>query len=123
MLFPSLRTPLIVLVAFTAAVSATPGLTVKASTPNVEINGLENLRVTTTVLNTGDETLKLLNDPRGVLSSFPENTFNITDATGSRPLFNGAKVDNPFLFPAKVCVHAFNPLPGPLQPRTRCWPR
>jgi len=53
---------------------------------------LENLKVTTTVTNTGDETLKLLNDPRGALSPFPENTFSITDPNGSSPSFNGAKV-------------------------------
>lgn len=93
MLSPSLLTPLIVLIASTVVVSAAPCLTVKTSTPNIEVNGLENLRVTTTVINTGGETLKLLNDPRGVLNSFPENTFSITDPTGSRPLFNGAKVN------------------------------
>jgi len=93
MLSPFLYTSLVALVTSTA-VSAAPGLIVKTSTPNVEFDGLENLRVTTTVINTGDETLKLLNDPRGVLNSFPENTFNITGATGSRPLFNGARVNH-----------------------------
>jgi len=100
-----LRTPLIVLVASTVAVSAAPGLTVKTSTPNIKVDGLENLKVTTTVVNTGDETLKLLNDPRGVLNTFPENTFSITDAAGSRPLFNGAKVNRGFL--TNTCIHAF----------------
>ena len=94
MLSYSLFTPLIVLVASTVAVSAAPGLAIKTSTPNLEVDGLENLRVTTTVINTGDETLTLLNDPRGVLNPFPENTFSITNATGSRPLFNGAKVNH-----------------------------
>ena len=93
MFSPSLRTCLVALVACAVAVSAAPGLTVKTSGPNILVDGLENLRVTTTITNTGDETLKLLNDPRGTLSPFPENTFSITDATGSRPSFNGAKVD------------------------------
>jgi len=88
----SFRTSLVALVASAAAVSAAPGLTVKASIPNAEVDGLGNLKVTTTITNTGDETLKLLNDPRGVLSTFPEDSFTITDTTGSSPLFDGAKV-------------------------------
>ena len=91
----SLGASLVALVASAAAVSAAPGLTLKTSTPNVDIDGLENLKVTTIITNTGDETLKLLNDPRGVLDSFPENSFTITDASGSSPSFNGAKVDYP----------------------------
>ena len=88
------RASLITLVAYALAVSATPGLTVKASVPNVQVDGLEYLKVTATVTNTGDETLKLLNDPRGVLNPFPEDTFSITDGTGSRPSFNGARVSH-----------------------------
>ena len=95
-MFSSPRASLLVLLASTVAVSAAPGLSVKASTSSLIVNGLENLKVTTTVTNTGDETLKLLNDPRGVLNSFPENTFSIADAAGSRPAFNGAKVNRVF---------------------------
>ena len=92
-MFPSLQAVLVVALASAVTdVSAAPGLTVKTSTANVKVDGLENLKVTATVINTGDETLKLLNDPRGVLNSFPENSFAITNAVGSRPLFNGAKV-------------------------------
>ena len=90
----SLCTSLVALIASVACVSAVPSLTLKSSTPNVDINGLENLKVTTTITNTGDGTLKLLNDPRGVLSSFPEDSFTITDPAGSGPSFNGAKVDH-----------------------------
>ena len=75
------------------AVSTIPSLIVKSSTPNIDVDGLENLRVTTTIVNTGGEILKLLNDPRGVLSTFPEDTFTITDAAGSHPSFNGARVN------------------------------
>jgi len=81
------------LIASAASVSATPSLTLKTSISDVNVNGLENLKVTTTVTNTGDGTLKLLNDPRGVLNTFPENTFNITNPAGSRPSFHGAKVN------------------------------
>ena len=73
------------------AVSATPGLAVKTSTPNVIVNGLKNLEVTATIANTGGEALKLLNDPSGILDPFPENSFAITDPSGSR-LFGGARV-------------------------------
>ena len=88
----SLRASLVALVASAVAVSAAPGLVIKTPTSSLDVGGLENLKVTTTVINTGDETLKLLNDPRGVLNSFSENSFSITDAAGSRPLFKGAKV-------------------------------
>ena len=98
---------LVLLLVSAVTVSAAPGLTVKTSTPNPNVDGLGNLKVTTTVTNTGDKTLKLLNDPRGVLNTFPENTFIVTDTTGSRPSFNGAKVDDASGYPASVYPHAF----------------
>ena len=97
MFSPSLRASLVALVASAVVVSAAPGLTVKTSTPSDKVNGLGNLKVTATVTNTGDQTLKLLKDPRGVLNTFPENTFSITDASGSSPSFNGAKVNHAFV--------------------------
>jgi len=53
--------------------SQPPRLTVETSIPNVNVNvnRLEELKITTTITNTGDETLKLLNDPCGVLDPFP----------------------------------------------------
>jgi len=65
------------------------------------------LKVTTTITNVGDETLKLLNGPRGALNSFPENSFTITNPTGSFPSFNGAKVDHMSDYPTNTCTHAF----------------
>ena len=61
------RSALVTLVASAIAVSATPGLTLKLSGAS-EVNGVDNLKIVTTLENTGDETLKLLNDPRGPLS-------------------------------------------------------
>lgn len=87
----SLRSTLIALVASAVAVSAAPGLSLKVSTPSA-VDGIENLKVVTTLTNTGDEALKLLNDPRGALNNFPTNTFYITDSTGASPAFVGAKV-------------------------------
>jgi peptidyl-Lys metalloendopeptidase len=107
MFFSYLHASLVALVSYTVTVSVAPGLTVKTPTPNANVDGLENLKVTATITNTGDLTLKLLNDPRGVLDAFPENSFNITGATGSRPLFNGAKVSCGSGHPINMCIHAF----------------
>ena len=116
----SLRASLVALVASAIVVSAAPGLTVKTSTPNLKVDGLENLKVTTTVTNSGDETLKLLNDPRGVLNPFPENSFSITDTAGSRPSFNGAKVSCASCHLTNMCL-CFRPPPsGQVRPHIRC---
>ena len=104
MMFPSpLRATLAALVAYAVAycavavsaapaASAPPSLTIKASIQNVTAAGLRNLEVTTTITNVGEETLKLLNDPRGVFSSSPENAFTVTDSSGSHIPFGGALV-------------------------------
>ena len=89
----SLLTSLIALVVSAAAVSAAPSLTVTALIPDVDVDGLANLKVTTTVVNTGNETVKLLNDPRGVLDNFPEHSFYIANATGFSPSFIGGMVN------------------------------
>ena len=98
MLFSSLRASLVALVASAVAVSAAPAididinLTVIVSLLSSKGDGSENMKVTTTVTNTGNKSVKLLKDPRGVLSSFPENSFKITGPTGSHPSFTGARV-------------------------------
>ena len=46
-----------------AAAFAAPGLSVHVSGPQT-IEGIENLTLVATVTNVGDETLKLLKDPR-----------------------------------------------------------
>ena len=86
----SLRSVLIALVASAIAVSAAPALELKLSGAN-KVDGLHNLKITTTVTNTGDETLKLLNDPRGVLNKLPTDAFLIEHVTGAVPDFTGAK--------------------------------
>lgn len=87
----SLRATLVALVATAAAVSATPGLSLKVTGPEA-VDGVQNLKVATTLTNTGDETLKLLNDPRSALHTLPANTFSITTDSGESPSFIGAKV-------------------------------
>ena len=94
----SLRTPFVALLTYATAVatapaaSATPSLTVKTSVSNVNVDKLEDLKVIATIANTGGETLRLLNDPHGVLNPFPGDSFTITDPSGSRPPFSGAEV-------------------------------
>ncbi|KAJ8462294.1 hypothetical protein ONZ51_g10989 [Trametes cubensis] len=85
------RAALVALVASAAAVSAERGLSLKVSGPEA-VDGVDNLKVTTTLTNTGDETLKLLNDPRGALHTLPANTFDITTDSGEKPSFIGVKV-------------------------------
>ena len=88
----ALRSALITLVASAVTVSAVPGLTLKLSGAD-KVDGVDNLKVVATLVNTGDETLKLLNDPRGPLSKLPTATFLVShDESGVAPAFTGAKV-------------------------------
>lgn len=68
-----------------------PALTTTLSAP-VALTNVENLEITTTVTNTGDETLKLLKDPRGALSSWATQTFTVANEHGASPEFNGVAV-------------------------------
>ncbi|KAG6908007.1 hypothetical protein DXG01_006542 [Tephrocybe rancida] len=86
----ALRATLVALVASAVAVSAVPSLSVKvAGEPAVA--GVDKLVVKTTITNTGDEILTLLNHPESPLSKLPADTFKITDATGAKPAFTGIK--------------------------------
>jgi len=82
----SVRASLVALIASAVAVSAAPGLSLKTSTHDANVDGLENLKVTTTIINTGDETLKPLNDPRGVLDPFPENSSSASRGKSGKAL-------------------------------------
>ncbi|KAB5591036.1 Deuterolysin M35 metalloprotease [Ceratobasidium theobromae] len=68
-------------------VSAAPSVTVSIVIPP-QVNDVDNLSAITTVHNSGTETLKLLNDPRSVLSDAETNTFDISNDNGS-PEFTG----------------------------------
>ena len=87
----SVRAALLALAASASAVVAAPGLSLKV-TGSDAVDGVENFKVVTTLTNTGDETLKLLNDPRGALHTLPANTFAITTDDGASPSFSGVKV-------------------------------
>ncbi|KAI0778610.1 peptidyl-Lys metalloendopeptidase [Trametes elegans] len=86
----SVRAALLALAASASLVSAERGLSLKVSGPEA-VDGVDNLKVTTTLTNTGDETLKLLNDPRGALHTLPANSFAITTSSGDSPSFIGVK--------------------------------
>ena len=89
----SLRATLVALVAIAAAasVAATPGLSVKVTGP-ATVDSVENLKVVTTLTNTGDETLKLLNDPNSILDTLPTEAFIIASDSGASPDFIGFRV-------------------------------
>ncbi|KAI0766464.1 peptidyl-Lys metalloendopeptidase [Trametes elegans] len=86
----SVRAALLALTASASLVAAERGLSLKVSGPEA-VDGVDNLKVTTTLTNTGDETLKLLNDPRGPLHTLPANSFAITTDSGDSPSFIGVK--------------------------------
>ncbi|CAA7268025.1 unnamed protein product [Cyclocybe aegerita] len=87
----SVKSLLVSLVLTAVSVSATPALSLSLSGGST-VKGVEHLTVKATITNTGDETLKLLSDPRSLLSKRPVNKFRIADANGARPTFTGVKV-------------------------------
>ncbi|KAG8701833.1 hypothetical protein FRC11_011871, partial [Ceratobasidium sp. 423] len=66
--------------------SAAPALTTTLSQPDSNFSFVK-----ATVTNTGSETLKLLRDPRSVLSDAETDTFTVTGANGP-PSFRGIMV-------------------------------
>ncbi|KAM5544053.1 hypothetical protein V8D89_002239 [Ganoderma adspersum] len=79
------------LVAIASVVAATPGLDVRVTGPEA-VDGVENFKVVATLTDTGDETLKLLNDPRGALHALPTSKSVITTTDGVSPDFTGVMV-------------------------------
>ncbi|KAF8609973.1 peptidyl-Lys metalloendopeptidase [Ceratobasidium sp. AG-I] len=101
-----------VLAAFIASAAANPALKLTVSGPT-SVTDVENLSVKATLTNTGSETLKLINDPRTVLSSWRTNAFSIQSETGV-PSFTGIKVKySPELAAKRTDATAFTVLaPG-----------
>ncbi|KAG6887843.1 hypothetical protein C0992_010492 [Termitomyces sp. T32_za158] len=90
-MFPNtLHATLIAFVASAVAVSALHSLSVEVSGEPAVV-GIDQLVVKTTVTNTGDEIITLLNHPESPLNKLPANTFTITDATGGTATFTGIK--------------------------------
>ncbi|KAB5588440.1 Peptidyl-Lys metalloendopeptidase [Ceratobasidium theobromae] len=71
-------------------VSAAPSIHVSTGVP-AQVNGVDNLSITTVVTNTGDEALKILNNPGSALVSAETKTFEIANDKGS-PAFTGMLV-------------------------------
>ncbi|KAG9080936.1 hypothetical protein FS749_007861 [Ceratobasidium sp. UAMH 11750] len=79
-------------IAFISAVTvwAVPTLVLDVVGPSSVVD-VHNLRVKAILKNIGDETLKLLNDPRTILSTAITDTFRISSASGS-PVFTGIMI-------------------------------
>jgi peptidyl-Lys metalloendopeptidase len=56
------------------------------------VDNIENLKLTTTITNTGDETLNLLTGPNSLLETVPTHKFTIRNVEGGAPLFIGSLV-------------------------------
>jgi hypothetical protein len=80
------------IVLFSADTSALPSLSLRVHGPQI-VYAVDNLVLITNIFNTGNETLKLLNDPQGPTSKTPTNKFDIRSSAGERPLFTGIEVD------------------------------
>jgi len=105
----SVRSVLLALIASAIAVNGTKSISLKVTgklqSENIlrsrftsragpeSVDTVQDLRVTTVVTNTGNEILKLLNDPSSSLSTIPANTFRITSRlSDAAPIFTGVKV-------------------------------
>ncbi|KAF5314762.1 hypothetical protein D9611_007174 [Ephemerocybe angulata] len=80
------------LVALATALSAAaaPGLTLRVEGAD-SVTDVDNFKVSTVLTNTGDETLRILNDPLGPLSKLPTDTFAVVNSQGSAARFGGIK--------------------------------
>ncbi|KAL0070430.1 hypothetical protein AAF712_002261 [Marasmius tenuissimus] len=86
----TVRSALVGLCLSAISVAAAPGLSLAVSGSN-NFAGVQDFKITTSLVNTGDEALKLLKDPRTVLSSLPTDRFTISNAEGASPAFTGAR--------------------------------
>ncbi|KDQ12121.1 hypothetical protein BOTBODRAFT_189398 [Botryobasidium botryosum FD-172 SS1] len=86
-----MRASVAIALASALAVSAERRLSLEVNAP-ASVLHVDNLSVKTTITNTGDETVKLLNDPRSPLSTWNTDTFSITNGNGATPNFTGVKV-------------------------------
>ena len=62
----------------------------------VLVDGSSHLAMVTTLTNTGDETLEILNDPETILSNLATDSFVIKNAEGTSPEFIGYMVGVPW---------------------------
>jgi peptidyl-Lys metalloendopeptidase len=69
------------------------------------IYDVDNLRVTATLTNSGGEMVRVLRDPRSILSEHPANKFSVFSVEGSQPSFDGIEVKYVPEVAAKVGGH------------------
>ncbi|KAK1215686.1 hypothetical protein PQX77_021691 [Marasmius sp. AFHP31] len=91
MLSSSTRVAVAALVLSALSASAEPSLSLKLEAP-AHVDGVHNFKVSATLHNTGDESLKLLNHPNGVLSKSATDKFKISNDAGAGPSFTGLKM-------------------------------
>jgi hypothetical protein len=109
----SFPAPIAALIAYVAVVSAAPAtstttsLAVNTSIPKVNVDGFKNLEVTTTIVNTGAESLKPIDGPRGALGPLPGNSSIIADASGSRDWDDCDDGEKDTLIFDGGCAHSF----------------
>ncbi|KAI9058081.1 Metalloprotease [Trametes sanguinea] len=82
---------LLLAIASARGVLAAPSLLLQVSGPST-VHDVDNFKIITTVTNTGDEPLKLLNDPHSPLSDLPTDLFDIVNVNGTSPDFIGIEV-------------------------------
>ena len=54
------------------------------------MDSVEHLKLIANLTNTGDETIKVLHDPRSTICTLPTDTISVVSRTGLSPLFIGA---------------------------------
>lgn len=55
------------------------------------VDDVDHLKFSTTLTNTGDEALHILNDPSGPMSNLATDKFTIVDPIGAQPTFTGVR--------------------------------
>ncbi|KAF6744161.1 peptidyl-Lys metalloendopeptidase [Ephemerocybe angulata] len=79
----------LVTLAAALSVAAAPGITLRVEGADT-VTDVDNLKVSTKITNSGDETLRILHHPLGPLSKIPTNGFSLVNSKGSSAGFGGA---------------------------------
>ncbi|KXN93222.1 Peptidyl-Lys metalloendopeptidase [Leucoagaricus sp. SymC.cos] len=106
MLTLTVRSALFTLAASAVAANDAQSASLKVTGPE-SVSSIENLKVTTTITNTGDEALKLLHDPLSPLSQFQDDSFKIIGgAKNATPSFKAimTKFIPSIAFAQKACT-------------------
>ncbi|PFH48679.1 hypothetical protein AMATHDRAFT_64907 [Amanita thiersii Skay4041] len=91
MLSSLLNSVLFAIVLSSATAYAAPSLSMQVTGPDAAQKATD-MKFVTTITNTGDEAVDLLNDPGSVLFDLPTNKFRVTGDSGAVPGFTGVVV-------------------------------